>query len=143
MSEAVKFLPQIKAAFKYVLPIAVAMNETHPYEEQDITYPNFEQYIAGQVNASNADMPSQLDASLGSGSSASASASASGSASSGSASGSASSSASGSGSSAKSATSAGVGAASPSQSKTGAGEKTAVGIVTLFGAAILALSATL
>jgi hypothetical protein len=40
MSEAVKFLPQIKAAFKYVLPIAVAMNETHPYEEQDITYPN-------------------------------------------------------------------------------------------------------
>jgi hypothetical protein len=134
MSEAVKFLPQIKAAFKYVLPIAVAMNETHPYEEQDITYPNFEQYIAGQVNASNADMPSQLDASLGSGS-----ASASGSASSGSAA----SSASGSGASAKSSTSAGVGAASPSQSKTGAGEKTAVGIMTLFGAAVLALSATL
>jgi hypothetical protein len=134
MSEAVKFLPQIKAAFKYVLPIAVAMNETHPYEEQDITYPNFEQYIAGQVNASNADMPSQLDASLGSGS-----ASASGSASSGSAA----SSASGSGSSAKSSTSAGVGAASPSQSKTGAGEKTAVGIMTLFGAAAVALSATL
>jgi len=141
MSEAVKFLPQIKAAFKYVLPIAVAMNETHPYEEQDITYPNFEQYIAGQVNASNADMPSQLDASLGSGSSASASSSssASGSASSGSAA----SSASGSVSSAKSSTSAGVGAASPSQSKTGAGEKTAVGIMTLFGAAIVALSATL
>jgi hypothetical protein len=137
MSEAVKFLPQIKAAFKYVLPIAVAMNETHPYEEQDITYPNFEQYIAGQVNASNADMPSQLDASLGSGS-----ASASGSASSGSAA-SAASSASGSGSSAKSSTSAGVGAASPSQSKTGAGEKTAVGIMTLFGAAAVALSATL
>jgi hypothetical protein len=134
MFEAVKFLPQIKAAFKYVLPIAVAMNETHPYEEQDITYPNFEQYIAGQVNASNADMPSQLDASLGSGS-----ASASGSASSGSAA----SSASGSGASAKSSTSAGVGAASPSQSKTGAGEKTAVGIMTLFGAAVLALSATL
>lgn len=134
MSEAVKFLPQIKAAFKYVLPIAVAMNETHPYEEQDITYPNFEQYIAGQVNASNADMPSQLDASLGSGS-----ASASGSASSGSAA----SSASGSGSSAKSSTSAGVGAASPSQSKTGAGEQTAVGIMTLFGAAVLALTATL
>lgn len=134
MSEAVKFLPQIKAAFKYVLPIAVAMNETHPYEEQDITYPNFEQYIAGQVNASNADMPSQLDASLGSGS-----ASASGSASSGSAA----SSASGSGSSAKSSTSAGVGAASPSQSKTGAGEKTAIGIMTLFGAAVVALSATL
>ena len=141
MSEAVKFLPQIKAAFKYVLPIAVAMNETHPYEEQDITYPNFEQYIAGQVNASNADMPSQLDASLGSGSSASASSSssASGSASSGSAA----SSASGSVSSAKSSTSAGVGAASPSQSKTGAGEKTAVGIMTLFGAAVVALSATL
>jgi hypothetical protein len=134
MSEAVKFLPQIKAAFKYVLPIAVAMNETHPYEEQDITYPNFEQYIAGQVNASNADMPSQLDASLGSGS-----ASASGSASSGSAA----SSASGSGASAKSSTSAGVGAASPSQSKTGAGEKTVVGIMTLFGAAVLALTATL
>jgi hypothetical protein len=134
MFEAVKFLPQIKAAFKYVLPIAVAMNETHPYEEQDITYPNFEQYIAGQVNASNADMPSQLDASLGSGS-----ASASGSASSGSAA----SSASGSGASARSSTSAGVGAASPSQSKTGAGEKTAVGIMTLFGAAVLALSATL
>jgi hypothetical protein len=138
MSEAVKFLPQIKAAFKYVLPIAVAMNETHPYEEEDITYPNFEQYIAGQVNASNADMPSQLDASLGSGSSASASSSVSASGSASSAS-----SASTSGSSAKASSSGSVGAASPSQSKTGAGEKTAVGIMTLFGAAVVAISATL
>lgn len=68
MSEAVKFYPMIKAAFKYVLPIATALNITHPYEEEDITYPNFEQYIAGQINASNSDSPSQLDASLGSGS---------------------------------------------------------------------------
>ena len=66
MSEAVKFYPMIKAAFKYVLPIATALNITHPYEEQDVTFPNFEQYIAGQINASNADSPSQLDASLGS-----------------------------------------------------------------------------
>lgn len=69
MSEAVKFYPMIKAAFKYVLPIATALNITHPYEEEDVTFPNFEQYIAGQINASNSDSPSQLDASVGSGAS--------------------------------------------------------------------------
>jgi hypothetical protein len=136
MSEAVKFLPQIKAAFKYVLPIAVALNESHPYEEEDITYPNFEQYIAGQVNASNADMPSQLDTTLGqqdASSSSSSSSSASGSASSGAAA------ASGS-SSAKS--SASAGSASPSQSSkpNAAGQTTQTGALTLFGGAIIAIA---
>jgi len=139
MSEAVKFLPQIKAAFKYVLPIATAMNTTHPYEEEDITYPNFEQYIAGQVNASNADMPSQLDASLGSGSSASASSSSSASGSA--ASGSASSSKSGS-ATAASKESSSAGAASPSQSHSGAAERYgAAGIMALVGSAVVALAA--
>jgi hypothetical protein len=139
MTEAVKFLPQIKAAFKYVLPIAVAMNESHPYEEEDITYPNFEQYIAGQVNASNADMPSQLDASLGqkdASSSASASSSVSsvsGSVSSGAAA------AVASGSSAKS--SASAGAASPSQSKTGGDAPSAkVGAFSLMGGLVIAVA---
>lgn len=121
MSEAVKFYPMIKAAFKYVLPIATALNITHPYEEEDITYPNFEQYIAGQINASNADSPSQLDASLGSGStSASVSASGSSALMSGSASKTASSSSSASGSS-------GAQNAKPSESKpSGAGLSTGI-----------------
>jgi hypothetical protein len=143
MSEAVKWLPQLKAAFKYVIPIATAMNESHPYEEEDITYPNFEQYIAGQVNASNADMPSQLDTSLGSSSSSSSSSvSASGSSASASAaSGSAASSASGS-SAAKSGSSAG--AASPSQSKTGGADKSTFGTMTLLvGAAIAVVVSSL
>lgn len=127
MSEAVKFYPMIKAAFKYILPIATALNETHPYEEQDITFPNFEQYIAGQINASNADSPSQLDTSLGSSASSSVSA----------ASGSASSGASGASSSASSSKSAS--AASPSESKgNGAGVSTGVvGITTILGVSSL------
>jgi hypothetical protein len=113
MSEAVKFYPQIKAAFKYLLPIATALNITHPYEEEDVTYPNFEQYIAGQINASNSDSPSQLDASLGSGSaSASSGATSSSVSGSGSPSGTASSSTSASGS-------AGAQNAKPSESKSG------------------------
>jgi hypothetical protein len=139
MQEAVKFLPQIKAAFKYVLPIATAMNITHPYEEEDITYPNFEQYIAGQVNASNADMPSQLDASLASGSSASASSSSSASGSA--ASGSASSSTSGS-ATAASKESSSADAAKPSQSNSGAGERYgAAGLATLLVGTVVALAA--
>lgn len=138
MSEAVKFYPQIKAAFKYVLPIATALNETHPYEEQDITFPNFEQYIAGQINASNSDSPSQLDASLGSGSSSSSS-----SASVSSASGS--SSASASKSSASSSTSQGASAAKPSESKgNGAGVANgSIGFATILAVCSLAIALSL
>lgn len=113
MTEAIKFYPMIKAAFKYVLPIATALNETHPYEEEDITFPNFEQYIAGQLNASNSDSPSNLDTSLGSSSAAGPASSGM----SGSASGTASASASGT-------ASRGAGAASPSESKKNAAVQT-------------------
>ena len=60
MQEAVQMYPQIKAAFKYMVPIAAAYNWTTPYAETNITYPNFAQYISGKINASNSHTPSDL-----------------------------------------------------------------------------------
>jgi hypothetical protein len=52
MSQATSMLPAIKAAFKYVVPICAAMNQTHPYAETNITCPNFASYISGETNTS-------------------------------------------------------------------------------------------
>lgn len=41
--------PKIKAAFKYIVPLTACMNITQPYPEA-ITYPNFAQYIAGNIS---------------------------------------------------------------------------------------------
>ena len=43
MSEAVKFYPQLKAAFKNLVPMGVAINQSHPYVETNYSLPNFEQ----------------------------------------------------------------------------------------------------
>lgn len=37
MSEAIKWLPQLQAAFKHVIPIASAYNWTQPYAETNVT----------------------------------------------------------------------------------------------------------
>lgn len=41
MSEIINQFPNIKANFKYIVPIATGLNITHPYAEQDLTFPNF------------------------------------------------------------------------------------------------------
>ncbi|KAI9454636.1 carbohydrate esterase family 4 protein [Boletus coccyginus] len=43
MSEAVKFYDQLKAAFKYLVPMGVATNVSQPYVETNVSLPNFEQ----------------------------------------------------------------------------------------------------
>jgi hypothetical protein len=53
MSEAVKFYDQLKSAFKYLVPMGVATNQTQPYVEADFTQPSFEQYISGTTTISN------------------------------------------------------------------------------------------
>ncbi|KAG1850544.1 carbohydrate esterase family 4 protein [Suillus tomentosus] len=47
MSEAMKFYTQLKAAFKYLVPMGVATNQTQPYVETNYSLPSFEQYISG------------------------------------------------------------------------------------------------
>ncbi|KAF8639061.1 hypothetical protein AX17_001757 [Amanita inopinata Kibby_2008] len=42
MSEAVKFYPQLRASFKYIVPVGVALNRTHPYLERNYTLPAFD-----------------------------------------------------------------------------------------------------
>ncbi|KAH7905995.1 carbohydrate esterase family 4 protein [Hygrophoropsis aurantiaca] len=52
MSEAVKFLDQLKSAFKYLVPIGVALNQTQPYVETNYSLPSFAQYISGTTTVS-------------------------------------------------------------------------------------------
>ncbi|KAH7907461.1 carbohydrate esterase family 4 protein [Hygrophoropsis aurantiaca] len=52
MSEAVRFLDQLKSAFKYLVPIGVALNQTQPYVETGYSLPSFAQYISGTTTVS-------------------------------------------------------------------------------------------
>ncbi|KAJ8595104.1 carbohydrate esterase family 4 protein [Rhizopogon salebrosus TDB-379] len=52
MSEAMKFYGQLKAAFKYIVPMGVATNQTQPYVETNYSQPSFEQYISGTTTIS-------------------------------------------------------------------------------------------
>jgi len=52
MSEAIKFYPQLKAAFNAIVPVGVALNLTQPYVETNYSLPSFTQYTAGQTTAS-------------------------------------------------------------------------------------------
>ena len=88
MSEFMKWYPQIKSTFKAVVPIATAYNNTHPYEEQNITYPAFSDYENGNENVTTGAVSTSGSA-TGSATSSGASGSASASASSGSSSASA------------------------------------------------------
>ncbi|KAK1234112.1 hypothetical protein PQX77_002691 [Marasmius sp. AFHP31] len=49
MSEAIKFYPALKAAFKHIVPVGVAMNWTRPYLEQEYLLPSFSEYISGNT----------------------------------------------------------------------------------------------
>jgi hypothetical protein len=49
MSEAVKFYAQLKAAFKYIVPMGVATNQTQPYVETTYSLPSFEQCTTNAV----------------------------------------------------------------------------------------------
>ncbi|CDS02222.1 related to Chitin deacetylase precursor [Sporisorium scitamineum] len=50
MEEFMKQYPKIQAVFKHIVPLTACMNQTKPYPEA-ITYPNFAQYVAGNINA--------------------------------------------------------------------------------------------
>ncbi|KAI6024249.1 carbohydrate esterase family 4 protein [Pisolithus marmoratus] len=52
MSEAISFYPQLKAAFKALVPVGVALNVTQPYVEPSPILPNFSQYISGTTTLS-------------------------------------------------------------------------------------------
>ncbi|GAA5898462.1 hypothetical protein JCM6882_007782 [Rhodosporidiobolus microsporus] len=47
-----EYLPKIKSAFKYVVPVGVCQNNTNPYVEEGYTYPNFEQWASGTTSIS-------------------------------------------------------------------------------------------
>ncbi|TXT11200.1 hypothetical protein VHUM_01951 [Vanrija humicola] len=47
MQEFIEQYPNIKGAFKHIVPIAAAMNWTHPYVEQNYTFQDFNEYVAG------------------------------------------------------------------------------------------------
>ncbi|KAH9018837.1 chitin deacetylase [Lactarius hengduanensis] len=55
MQQAIKWYPQLKAAFSAIVPIGVALNKTQPYKETNYSLPTFEQYVSGQVTASGSN----------------------------------------------------------------------------------------
>ncbi|KAI3614219.1 carbohydrate esterase family 4 protein [Moniliophthora roreri] len=52
MEQAIKWYPQLKEAFKHIVPVYVALNETKPYVEKNVTAPNFQQYVSARSNSS-------------------------------------------------------------------------------------------
>ncbi|WOO79062.1 Chitin deacetylase [Vanrija pseudolonga] len=47
MQEFIEQYPNIKGAFKHIVPLSAAMNWTHPYVEQNYTFQSFDEYVAG------------------------------------------------------------------------------------------------
>lgn len=74
MGEFMKYAPSIMSAFKHVVPIASALNESQPYAESNYTYPTFEQVISNQ----SATPASEITTSAGSSATGAASGSSSG-----------------------------------------------------------------
>lgn len=83
MSEAIKFYPQLKAAFSHIVPVGVSLNITQPYVETNYSLPTFAQYTAGDTTVAGGSGSSSASASGSSGSSKPSSAAQSGSGSSG------------------------------------------------------------
>ncbi|KAK7040727.1 hypothetical protein VNI00_009633 [Paramarasmius palmivorus] len=71
MSEAIKWYPQLKQAFKNIVPVGVALNKTQPYVENDYSLPTFEQYIGGTTETEGpaSDSPASSNPSNSGGSS--------------------------------------------------------------------------
>lgn len=63
MNEMIKYLPQIKEVFAHVIPVATALNNTTPYEEKDILYPDFAQFIGGDESVSTTSLAPSASAS--------------------------------------------------------------------------------
>ncbi|KAK0449048.1 carbohydrate esterase family 4 protein [Desarmillaria tabescens] len=126
MATAMKWYPQLKAAFKYIVPVAVALNNTQPYVETDSTMPSFEQYISGETTTTdNSDSNSTTTTSSSSSTSSSASTSSGGTNKSGSVS--------------TSASASGSNSAGQSSSKTNGASPVSPDMVSSFGAALAAL----
>ncbi|KAF8995539.1 carbohydrate esterase family 4 protein [Cyathus striatus] len=43
MSKAIEFYPRLKSVFKYIVPVGVSINESHPYVEGKTSLPSFQQ----------------------------------------------------------------------------------------------------
>ena len=41
MGKAMEYYPSMKSAFKYLVPVAVALNKTTPYVEKNVEFPTF------------------------------------------------------------------------------------------------------
>ncbi|KAH9957567.1 chitin deacetylase [Russula dissimulans] len=66
MSEAIKWYSQLSSAFSHMVPIGVALNKTHPYNETNYTLPTFEQCISGSASSSNGSSSPSASASASS-----------------------------------------------------------------------------
>ncbi|KAH7907729.1 carbohydrate esterase family 4 protein [Hygrophoropsis aurantiaca] len=66
MSEAIKFYDQLKAAFKYLVPVGVGLNQTQPYVETNYSLPSFSQYVSGTTTVSGGSGASSTPSSSGS-----------------------------------------------------------------------------
>ncbi|CAO3624622.1 unnamed protein product [Cunninghamella blakesleeana] len=49
MSLAIKNLPSIMKSYKHVIDVATCNNVTNPYQENDVTFPTFAQYLSGKT----------------------------------------------------------------------------------------------
>jgi hypothetical protein len=73
VSEMVKWYPTIKSTFTHIVPIAVAINQTQPYVETNITFPDFSQYTSSRASASDGSSSASSSATASASSSSSAS----------------------------------------------------------------------
>ncbi|EPQ28508.1 uncharacterized protein PFL1_03811 [Pseudozyma flocculosa PF-1] len=51
MQEFMGQYANIQAAFKHIVPLTACKNQTKPYPDMDITYPNFADYTSGKIDA--------------------------------------------------------------------------------------------
>ncbi|CAO3634719.1 unnamed protein product [Cunninghamella echinulata] len=51
MNYATTYYPRIKQAYKHIVDVATCMNISHPYVEQSITYPSFNQFLNNATTA--------------------------------------------------------------------------------------------
>ncbi|KAJ6602826.1 carbohydrate esterase family 4 protein [Mycena vulgaris] len=67
MQTAIDNYPKLVKAFDHIVPVGVAQNKTHPYQETTYTQPDFSAYIANRTRvASTTSSNSSTNSSLGS-----------------------------------------------------------------------------
>jgi peptidoglycan/xylan/chitin deacetylase (PgdA/CDA1 family) len=67
MSESIKWYPQIRKAYQYVVPVATCMNWSQPYAETNITYPTFAQLVPSSNSNSSSSSSSSSSSTPGQG----------------------------------------------------------------------------